>query len=162
MFLLSSGLSSFIRRDSLRCNSNLLFSFKRTVKSSKLASWPFNKLLSWFVFYYSCSIKKLYLNISQYSQKKHLRWKLFLIRLQAFRVATLLKRDSKTGFFLRILQNFSEDLFNRTTSDDFFWRVICQSLISEKNFAFKTIFSVINRFNSFPWKELFFENFNWI
>ena len=46
MFLLSSGLSRFIRRDSFRCNLNLLFSFKRIVKSSKLASWPFSKMRS--------------------------------------------------------------------------------------------------------------------
>ena len=36
MFLLSSGLSRFIRRDSFRYNLNLLFSFKRIVKTSKL------------------------------------------------------------------------------------------------------------------------------
>ena len=34
MFLLSSGLSRFIRRDSFKCNLNLLFSFERIVKSS--------------------------------------------------------------------------------------------------------------------------------
>ena len=31
---------------------------------------------------------------------KHLRWSLFLIKLQAFRLATLLKKDSNTGVFL--------------------------------------------------------------
>ena len=46
MFLLSSGLSRFIKRDSFRGNSNLLFSFKRIVKSSELVSWPFNKMWS--------------------------------------------------------------------------------------------------------------------
>ena len=30
---------------------------------------------------------------------KHLCWSLFLIKFQAFRLATLLKRDSDTGVF---------------------------------------------------------------
>ena len=34
---------------------------------------------------------------------KHISWSLFLIKLQAFILAALLKRDSKTGIFLRIL-----------------------------------------------------------
>ena len=46
MFRLSSGLSRFIRRDSFRCNLNLLLSFKRIVKYSKLASRPFSKMWS--------------------------------------------------------------------------------------------------------------------
>ena len=36
---------------------------------------------------------------------KQLCWSLFLIELQALSSATLLKRDSNTGVFLRILQN---------------------------------------------------------
>ena len=35
---------------------------------------------------------------------KHLCWSLFLIKLQACKPATLLKRDSSTGVFLWILQ----------------------------------------------------------
>ena len=35
-----------------------------------------------------------------YSQKKHLRWSLFLIKLPVFRPATLLERDPNTGVFL--------------------------------------------------------------
>ena len=31
---------------------------------------------------------------------KHLSWRLFLLKLQAFRPATILKRDSNTGVFL--------------------------------------------------------------
>ena len=37
---------------------------------------------------------------------KHLCWSLFLIKLKIFRSATLLKKDSNTGDFLWILQNF--------------------------------------------------------
>ena len=53
-----------------------------------------------------CSVKKLFLQNSQYSQQNTC-WRLFLIKLQhTWRHATLLKRDSNTGVFLRILQNF--------------------------------------------------------
>ena len=38
--------------------------------------------------------------------ENHLCWSPFLIKLQAFRPATLLKRDSNTGVFLWILQKF--------------------------------------------------------
>ena len=38
--------------------------------------------------------------------RKQLRWSLFLIKLQTFRHATLLKRDSKIGVFLWNLRNF--------------------------------------------------------
>ena len=53
-----------------------------------------------------CSIKKLFLKFSQYSQEKHLCWSLFLITLQAWRSATLFKRDSNKGVFMWILRNF--------------------------------------------------------
>ena len=36
---------------------------------------------------------------------KHLRWSLFLIKLQTLRLAALLKRDSNIGVFLRVLRN---------------------------------------------------------
>ena len=42
---------------------------------------------------------------------KHLCWSFFLIKLQA---ATLLKRDFSTDVFLRILENFQEQLLSRT------------------------------------------------
>ena len=38
--------------------------------------------------------------------RKHLRWSLFLTKLQALRHATLSKRDLNTGVFLRNLQNY--------------------------------------------------------
>ena len=41
---------------------------------------------------------------------KHLCWSLFWIKLQAFRTATLFKRDFNTGVFLRILRNFLKTL----------------------------------------------------
>ena len=38
--------------------------------------------------------------------RKHLCWSLFLIVLQTFRPATLLKKDSNTGAFLLLIRNF--------------------------------------------------------
>ena len=43
---------------------------------------------------------------------KHLYWNLFLKKLQAFKPATLWKKDSNTGTFLRILQNLTLILKN--------------------------------------------------
>ena len=51
-------------------------------------------------------LKKVLLKISQYSKGEHLCWSLFLIKLQAYRTATLLKRYFVTGVFLWILQSF--------------------------------------------------------
>ena len=42
--------------------------------------------------------------------EKRLCWSLFLINLQVWRPATLLKRDSNIGVLLLTLQNFSEHL----------------------------------------------------
>ena len=42
---------------------------------------------------------------------KHLCWRLFLIKLQAFRPATLLKRDSNTGVFQKICKIFKNIFF---------------------------------------------------
>ena len=46
---------------------------------------------------------------------KHLCWSLFFKKLQAFRPATLLKRDSYTGVFLWNLRNSEEHLFRKTS-----------------------------------------------
>ena len=45
---------------------------------------------------------------------KHLFWSLILIKLQTWRPAALLKRDSNTGAFLRYLRNFWDYLFYGT------------------------------------------------
>ena len=46
---------------------------------------------------------------------KYLCWSLFFTKLQAFRPATLLKRDSYTGVFLWNLRNSEEHLFRKTS-----------------------------------------------
>ena len=56
-----------------------------------------------------CSVKKDVLKrFANFT--KHPCWSLFLIKLHAFRPATLLKRDSNTGVLLWILWNFEENL----------------------------------------------------
>ena len=51
---------------------------------------------------------------------KQLCWSLFLIKLQAFRLATLLKRDSNTGVFLCILRSFIYvEKYLRTAAPDY-------------------------------------------
>ena len=45
-------------------------------------------------------------------------------KLQAFRPTILLKRDSNTGVFLQILQNFQEQLFWRISVKDCFSQLL--------------------------------------
>ena len=54
----------------------------------------------------SCSLKKVVLKNLALFTGKNLYWSLFLIKLQIWRITTLSKRDSNTGIFLWILQNF--------------------------------------------------------
>ena len=46
---------------------------------------------------------------------KHLCWSLFLIKILAFKSATLSKDDCNTGAFLRICKIFKYSLFYRPT-----------------------------------------------
>ena len=48
------------------------------------------------------------------STGKHLCWSFYLIKLQSFRPATLLKRDCYTGVFLWIFKHFKNIFFYRT------------------------------------------------
>ena len=60
--------------------------------------------------HWNFSVKKgVFRNFTNFTGK-HLCWSLFLIELQTFRPAALLKRDSKTGVLLWNLQNFNEHL----------------------------------------------------
>ena len=71
-----------------------------------------------------CSIQKLFLKITHYSQKNNC-WSLFLIKLQALRSATLLKRDFSTGVFLCILRisiYFEKHL--RTAASDYSFTIV--------------------------------------
>ena len=65
-----------------------------------------------------CSVKKLFLKVSQNSQKKQpCRSLSFLLKLQASRFQTSMpsvKKDANTGVFLSILRNFMNSFFYRT------------------------------------------------
>ena len=66
-------------------------------------------------FFYKKAVLK---NVSIFAGK-YLCLNLFLIKLQAFRSATLLKRDSNTGAFLWILWNYAyfEESLRTVTSE---------------------------------------------
>ena len=71
-----------------------------------------------------CSIKKTVLKNFAIFTRKHLRWSLFSLKLQAFRPVTLLlKRDSNSVDFLWILRNFLEHLFWKTSVNGFFLKL---------------------------------------
>ena len=59
----------------------------------------------------SCSIKEAALKNFAIFAGKHLFWSLFSMKLQAWKPATLLKRDSNTFVFLWILQNLKNAYF---------------------------------------------------
>ena len=54
--------------------------------------------------------------------RKHLWWSLFLIKLQSFRPAILLKGDSNTGVFCETCQFFQNTFSLQNASDGWFWR----------------------------------------
>ena len=61
------------------------------------------------------AVLKNFTNVTE----KHLCWSLFFAKLQAFRPATLLKRDSYTGFsskICEILKNYFEEHLRTTAS----------------------------------------------
>ena len=60
--------------------------------------------------------KKYVLKIFVNFTGRHLFWSLFLVKLQVWRPATLLKSGSNTGVFLWNLRNFWEHLFWRTSA----------------------------------------------
>ena len=62
-----------------------------------------------------CSSKNGFIKILQDSQK-HLCWSTFLIKLQVWGPATLLKDDSNRGVFLLNLWNFQEHLFSQNSA----------------------------------------------
>ena len=78
---------------------------------------------------------------------KHLWRSYFLIKLQAWRSAILLKRDSNTGVFLWILWNSYEHLFWRTSANCCF----CTSnhKVSNKYWA-----SLLNQKHNVGWFQL--------
>ena len=71
----------------------------------KVLSEMFYRVLNTEAVVSRCSSKYMFLKISKIDRKTPLLESLFE-KLQAFRSATLLKRDSNIGVYLRILRNF--------------------------------------------------------
>ena len=78
------------------------------------------------------SVKKVFLKISQNSQRKNLCWRLFFSKVAGLRLYQ--KGNSGTGFFLWILRNFSDHFFYRTHSGDCFEMEIFQEKNNSENF----------------------------
>ena len=66
--------------------------------------------------------KKMFLKMSEISQKNTCGRSLSLIKLQVFRPTILLRRDSNAGVFRWNLRNFQELLLWRMSANDCFWK----------------------------------------
>ena len=69
--------------------------------------------------HWRCSVRKWNFRNFVIFTRKHLRWSLFLIKLQAFKHVTLLKGNSNTGVFLWCCKIFKNSYFGehlRTTA----------------------------------------------
>ena len=90
------------------CSSYLNFFFDvNNVKLYCETSFHLDILLTNVFFRYSlqrCSIKKLFLKISQNSQENTVCLSLFVNKVAGLRPATLLKKDSGTGDFVKFLR----------------------------------------------------------
>ena len=113
-----------------------------TVSGSFHETW--NTFMKYFYFsiqnseavFQTCSVKKVFLEISQNSQENTYTRVSFLIKLQAWgqnlffnkvaglRPATLLIKVSGTGDFLWILWNFQKHIFLQNASGSCFWTFI--------------------------------------
>ena len=80
-----------------------------------------NGLRLYRISYWRCSTKRAVLKNFAIFRGKHLCMSLFLKKLQAWRPATLLKRDSNTGAFPLNIANFLKTLFWRTSANACFW-----------------------------------------
>ena len=95
---------------------------------------------------------------------KHLRWSLPLIKLQAFRSATLLKSGSNTGLpvnIANVLKKICKHLFWRRSANGFFWTLVGQT-ISLKTFLNVYLGAILLKFLSTPfaWKTATFNHFH--
>ena len=79
---------------------------------------------------------------------KHLRWSLFLMKLQAQRLATLLERDFNTIVFLWNLQNLLEYLFLKSSSGCFWGFNSCFQRNSEQKLV-----QLSAIYTGFNWKK---------
>ena len=88
----------------------------------------------------------MFLKIWQILQENNYVGAFFLIKLQAFRPATLLKRDSNTGVIMWNLRNFQEHFFYRTP---FYSDCFCVFWKSKENYSPEQLTNPILAGNSF-------------
>ena len=86
---------------------------------------------------------------------KYLCWSLFLLKLQAFRSATLLKRDSNTGVLLGKFARFLRTLFLQITFDGCFWSCSLRQKIVQTRNMFVTEILVKFRFGEVIFLNIF-------
>ena len=97
-----------------------------------------------------CSVKKVFLEISQKSQENTGARVSFLIKLQALSKQLYWKRDSGTGVFLKILWNFSEHLFLQNTSSGCFGEVFASRRNRETRY-FQNLVLTLDKTSKFDW-----------
>ena len=79
---------------------------------------------------------------------KHLCWSLYLIKLQAIRTATLLKRDSSKVFSCEIFKTFENTFFTEHVRWDMFCKTVSVSFALFFWYVFKT------RSRTVSWKQM--------
>ena len=80
--------------------TNVIWSTGKTMVNSLQSKWKYRSSRS--QMFFKIAVLK---NFAIFT-RKHLRWSLFLIKLQTWMPVTLLKRESNTGVFLWIFRNF--------------------------------------------------------
>ena len=114
-----------------------------------------------------CSIKRAILKHFAIFMGKHFCWSLFLIKLQTFRPATLLKRNSNAVAFLWILRNFKEHLFHRTPLDEYLRKFstgafLCNLQIFKNTKFEEHLRTTASETCSFSWTSLFDNLYFWL
>ena len=98
------------------CVVNSSFHQKLLFKKWQRKRNGFSQLNLWNIIVSRCGRSQMFFKISVLKRfanftGKHLCWSLFLIKLQALRPATLLKKDSNTGVYLWNLRIFNNTFF---------------------------------------------------
>ena len=114
---------------------NLLPGFGKFISFVKLASENLLKFCAHSQYrsgHHGCYKKSVLIHFEIFS-RKHLCLTLFLIKLQTFRPATLLKRDSKTVVFLWILRNFKNTYLEEHLRTASFISILIDKSFSTRN-----------------------------
>ena len=102
------------------------------------------------------------------STQKRLRWSLFLIKRQDFWLATLLKRDTNTGVFLRehseIFKNayFEVEILENEIYSCFFVSKVIHSVLGKVKKEYWNSFIVKGIWYSVKYDSNFFHLWNWV